>query len=282
LKLIPIHTGYFKLDGGAMFGVVPKSMWQKLNPPDENNLCTWAMRAMIVDTGNRIVLIDTGMGDKQDDRFRSHFHPHGTETLRGSIEAAGYKLEQITDVLLTHLHFDHVGGALYHDTQGKPQPTFPNATYWSNQRHWDWAMQPNERERASFLKENFVSLQEMGILRMLDVKQGIKWIDDISISYFYGHTEALMVPTMRTPQGKVVYCADILPAQWHVGMPYVMCYDIRPLVTLREKEKLFQKAVREKSTLFLEHDPFAECLTLQFDSAKKRYSPAFVGQLDQI
>ena len=265
-----------------MFGIVPKMMWEKLNPPDEQNLCTWSMRALLIDTGSRLVLVDTGMGNKQDEKFRSHFHPHGTETLLGSIRDAGYKPEQITDVLLTHLHFDHCGGALYQDQNGKLEPTFPNATYWSNQTHWEWAMLPNEREKASFLKENFAPLLDMGLVRMLDVREQINWLPDIDIRYFYGHTEAMMVPIIHTPKGKVVYCADALPARWHVGMPYVIAFDVRPLVTLQEKEHLFQTSVKEKSVLFLEHDPGIECLTLQFDENKKRFTPAAIGTLADL
>jgi glyoxylase-like metal-dependent hydrolase (beta-lactamase superfamily II) len=282
MKLVPIHTGYFKLDGGAMFGVVPKTMWEKLNPPDQNNLCTWAMRALLVDTGNRVILIDTGIGEKQEDKFRSHFQPHGEESLVTSIQAAGYKLDQITDVLLTHLHFDHCGGALFLDQQGKPTPRFPNAIYWSNQRHWDWAMQPNEREKASFLKENFLPLHHMGLIRMIDVNQNITWLPDIKIKYFYGHTEALMAPVLSTPKGQLIYCADTLPARWHIGMPYVMAYDIRPLVTIKEKEKLFQETLKTQSVLFLEHDPGVESCRLHFDTDKKRYTAGAIGSLADL
>ncbi len=282
MRLIPIHTGFFKLDGGAMFGVVPKTMWAKLNPPDQDNLCTWSMQALLIDTGKRLILIDTGIGDKQDDRFRSHFHPHGEQTLVSSLEKAGYQPQQITDVLLTHLHFDHCGGALYLDAQGKAAPLFPNATYWSNQRHWDWAMQPNEREKASFLKENFLPLQQLGVLRMIDVRQEVSWLEGIKIRYFFGHTEALMAPVIPTSAGEVIYCADALPAQWHVGMPYVMSYDIRPLVTLKEKAILFKRAVKKNAILFLEHDPIAEATRITFDSAKNRYVATETGTLSHL
>jgi glyoxylase-like metal-dependent hydrolase (beta-lactamase superfamily II) len=282
MRIIPIHAGYFKLDGGAMFGVVPKTIWSKLTPPDDQNLCTWSMQALLIDTGNRVILVDTGIGNKQDEKFRSHFHPHGTQTLEGSIAAAGYRLDQVTDVLLTHLHFDHCGGALYLDAQGKPCPVFPNATYWSNQRHWDWAMQPNERERASFLKENFTPLHTAGLVRMIDVRQDVKWLEDIKIRFFYGHTEALMAPVIPLSKGELIYCADALPAQWYVGMPYVLSFDIRPLVTLKEKESLFQRAVQKNSILFLEHDPVAEALRITFDQTKKRYLATDIGSLSDL
>ena len=282
MKIIPIHTGYFKLDGGGMFGIVPKSMWEKLNPPDAQNLCTWAARALLIDNGKQVILIDTGMGTKYDEKFKSHFHPHGKETLHSSLAQAGYTPDQVTDVLLTHLHFDHCGGALEIGSNGQVQATFPNATYWSNQKQWDWAMHPNERERASFLKENFVPLHTMGHLRMIDTKQGIKWMPDISIKFLNGHTEALMAPVIRTPKGQIIYCADALPSQWHIGMPYVMAYDIRPLVTLKEKEKLFAEATRTSTVLFLEHDPVAECCTIQYDQVKKRYAAKETGFLQDL
>jgi len=177
MKIHPINTGFFKLDGGAMFGVVPKTMWKRLNPPDENNLCTWAMRCLLVQDGDKNILIDTGIGNKQDERFRSHFHPHGEDSLLGSLEELGLKAEDITDVLFTHLHFDHSGGAVSKDEEGNLVPTFPKAIYWTNQAHWDWAMNPNPREKASYLKENFVPLLEAGVLEFIDFggKQEVEW-----------------------------------------------------------------------------------------------------------
>lgn len=251
-----IETGLFKLDGGAMFGIVPKSLWKRLNPPDEQNLCTWAMRCLLIETGERKILVDTGLGDKQDDKFRSYFHPHGDHTLLGSLAAKGLQPEDITDVLLTHLHFDHVGGAVRYDESGNLVPTFPNAVYWSTEPHWQWAMEPNPREKASFLKENFVPLQEQGQLQFIDwQKEDVPWLDDIHIRFVNGHTEAMMLPIIQKDGQQLVYCADLLPSSFHVRMPYVMAYDVRPLDTLREKGTLLEQAAAENWLLCFEHDP---------------------------
>jgi glyoxylase-like metal-dependent hydrolase (beta-lactamase superfamily II) len=256
MKLSFIPTGLFKLDGGAMFGVVPRTLWQNLNPPDDNNLCTWAMRCLLIEHGQRRILIDTGMGNKQDARFRSHFHPHGTDDLLNSLRLRGWDAADITDVFLTHLHFDHVGGAVYRDDRGRLLPTFPNATYWSNDRHWQWAMNPNAREAASFLKENFLPLQEHGCLELLDVQDDdLDWLPGIRIRFVYGHTEAMMLPII-THEGKTLaYAADLLPASYHIRMPYVMAYDVRPLETLQEKARLLDEAQADYWLLAFEHDP---------------------------
>ncbi len=265
MKLSIIKTGFFKLDGGAMFGVVPKQLWQRLNPPDENNLCTWALRCLLVETEDKKILIDTGMGNKQDEKFRSHFEPHGADDLITSLQQQGLKPEDITDVFLTHLHFDHCGGAVKKDETGKLVPTFPNATYWSNKTHYDWAMNPNERERASFLKENFVPLIEAGVLKFVEEKEGIELWNDIKINFAFGHTEAMMIPEINFKNRKIIYCADLLPSSFHIGMPYVMSYDIRPLETLKEKHRLLEKAVERQDILFFEHDPNLECCTVKKD-----------------
>ena len=266
-KVTPIFAGTFKLDGGAMFGVVPKRMWAKLNPPDDQNMCTWALRALLVQTPDgRNVLIDTGMGNKQDEKFRSHFLPEGIHLLFESLAAQGLRREDITDVFLTHLHFDHCGGALWRDeTTGEIAPSFPNATYWSNEVHYQWAMTPNAREKASFLKENFVPLQEKGILKMIPVAQNVEFLPGFNVRFYYGHTEALMAPVIQSQYGTVVYCADAMPSQWHIGMPYVMAYDIRPLVTLEEKAALLQTAADEDQILFLEHDPEIAAVKVKSD-----------------
>lgn len=266
MTLTAIHTGYFKLDGGAMFGIVPKRLWAKLNPPDEQNMCSWAMRALLVETAGRKVLIDTGMGNKQDDKFRSHFLPFGAETLFGSLAAAGVRREAVTDVFLTHLHFDHCGGALWRNEQsGAVELSFPNATYWSNRRHFDWAMHPNAREKASFLVENFLPLYEQGRLQFIEDQQNIEFLPGFRVRFFNGHTEAMMAPVLSAGGRKLVYCADAMPSQWHIGMPYVMAYDVRPLVTLQEKEALLTEAAREGYALFFEHDPIAEYGTVRSD-----------------
>lgn len=254
MKIHTINTGLFKLDGGAMFGVVPKSMWSKINEPDENNMCTWAMRCLLVEEGERKILIDTGIGDKQDARFRSHFSPHGEDNLIRSLNNVGFEHEDITDVLLTHMHFDHVGGAVKYEEQDLV-PTFPNATYWTNELHHKWALNPNPRERASFLKENIVPLGEHGCLKYIDIEDGVKFSEHISINFAYGHTEALMIPNIHLDNGKtIVYAADLMPSHGHVGLPYVMSYDIRPLVTMEERSKLHERVVGTDHYIYFEHD----------------------------
>lgn len=263
MKIHIVEAGKFKLDGGAMFGVVPRRMWEKLNPPDDNNMCTWSMRCLLIESGDSRILIDTGMGDKQDARFRSHFEPHGTPLLE-NLRSAGFSPEDITDVLLTHLHFDHVGGAVSVSDTGKLQPTFPKATYWSNEPHVKWALEPNERERASFLKENFVPLLEEGVLKMLPVSGG-EWLEGIRLQSCYGHTEAMMIAHIPADAGTLIYCADLVASSHHIGLPYVMSYDVRPLNTIQEKEALYEKALAEDAILFFEHDPAIAAARLRRD-----------------
>lgn len=267
LKLSLIDTGLFKLDGGAMFGVVPKRMWNKLNPADENNMCTWAMRCLLIESEDRKILVDTGIGNKQDAKFRSHFEPHGEADLITSLRIKGLSPEDITDVFLTHLHFDHSGGALSIDLSGKVVPTFPNATYWTNQSHLDYALNPNPREKASYLKENFVPILDEGMLKTIDVNpNGIsEWIEGIQIQCVHGHTHTMMM--LHVPYGsqKVVYCADLLPSSYHVGIPYVMSYDVQPLITMQEKTAFLQKAVEENHLLIFEHDPKYASATVHYN-----------------
>lgn len=249
-----------------MFGIVPKRMWEKLNPPDENNLCTWALRALLVETGDRNILIDAGIGNKQDAKFRSHFEPREEGALFSSLAAAGLGRDDITDVFLTHLHFDHCGGALWkNEASGEIELSFPNAVYWSNKPHFDWAMNPNAREKASFLTENFLPLFVQGRLRFLEVKEHIEFAKDFHVRFFNGHTEALMAPLLHTERGSVLYCADAMPSRWHIGMPYIMAYDVRPLETLKEKARMLDEAVREPLVLFFEHDPGVACGTVRRD-----------------
>lgn len=251
-----IDAGLFKLDGGAMFGVVPKAMWQKLNPPDDNNMCTWALRCLLIRTKDRNILVDCGMGDKQDAKFRSHFSPHGPGELLKSIRSAGLEPNEITDVFLTHLHFDHCGGAVLRDQDGTLKPTFPNAVYWSNQRHWDWASKPNEREKASFLRENFMPLQEAGVIRFLDNPDILKdWPEKLSFRYCDGHTEGLMILDFFVGEKHYIYPTDLIPSSYHIGLPYVMAYDVRPLDTLKEKNEILELALELDSTFIFEHDP---------------------------
>lgn len=264
MKVSSLDTGFFKLDGGAMFGIVPRRIWQRLHAPDENNLCTWAMRCLLIETGNRKILVDTGLGDKQDARFKAFFEPHGEASLLGSLAAKGISAAEITDVFLTHLHFDHCGGAVRKGLNGDLVPTFPNATYWSNEVHYRWAEAPNAREQASFLQENFVPLKKAGVLKFLDIQRDpYEWLPGLSVQPVYGHTEAMMLLHIETPQRHLVYCADLIPSSFHIGLPYIMSYDVRPLDTLEEKTELLEEAAEKNWGLLFEHDPRTAFCTLQ-------------------
>ncbi|SDX44729.1 MBL fold metallo-hydrolase [Hymenobacter psychrophilus] len=260
-----LDTGLFKLDGGAMFGVVPKSMWQKLNPADEHNMCTWALRCLLVEDAGRLLLIDTGIGEKQDEKFRGHFYLHGDDTLEKSLRRLGYTAADITDVLLTHLHFDHCGGAVVRTADDALQLAFPNATHWSNEAHWNWATTPNPREKASFLKENILPIQESGQLRFIDPQAGVpaELSSLADLIYVDGHTEKMMLPKLSYKDRTLVFAADLLPSAHHVGLPYVMSYDVRPLVTMDEKARFLQQAAAENWVLVLEHDHQTECITVE-------------------
>lgn len=269
MKLYTINTGYFKLDGGAMFGVVPKSIWNKINPADENNLCDWALRCMLIEVEDRLILVDTGNGDKQDAKFFGHYHLHGDDTLEKSLKSHGFHPDDITDVFLTHLHFDHCGGAIKR-AGDKLVPAFKNAKYWSNAAHWDWAVYPNAREKASFLKENILPIKESGQLEMVEVNGGIngqlgktRFTDNIAVRFVSGHTESMMLPQIQYKGRTVVYMADLLPSQGHIPLPYVMGYDMFPLTTLNEKTSFLKEALEGDYVLFFEHDPVYECCTLK-------------------
>lgn len=267
MKVISIETGHFKLDGGAMFGVIPKTLWQRMIPADDNNLCSWTMRCLLVDTGDKVILIDTGLGDKQDAKFFSLYFLHGEASLMSSIRNAGYTPEDITDVLLTHFHFDHVGGAVRKREDGSFAPAFPNAKYWTTKRHYDWAYTPNARERASFLKENFVPLADAGILHYTVEEQGYPWSDQIRLRFSYGHTESMMHPEIRINDHlTLIYAADLIPSAHHVGLPYIMGYDIRPLITLEEKTAFLREVAEKGYYLFLEHDKDTECISIRMDA----------------
>lgn len=258
MNIYPVHAGNFKLDGGAMFGVVPKKLWSRTNPPDENNMCSWAMRCMLIEQDNRLILIDTGMGNKQSDKFFGFYYPHGDQNLIKSIKEIGFKPEDITDVFLTHLHFDHCGGAVEwaDEEQTKLVPVFKNATYWSTEQHWKWATEPNQREKASFLKENILPLEKSGQLKFIERKGDYtkNVFPGIDVFFADGHTESQMIPHIQYQGETLVYMADLLPSIGHIPLPYVMGYDTRPLMTLNEKEKFLRKATDESYILFLEHD----------------------------
>lgn len=267
MKLYSIETEHFKLDGGAMFGVVPKVIWNKLNPADENNLCNWAMRCLLIEDGNKLILIDNGVGNKQDTKFFGHYYLHGEHTLDSSLKKAGFSKDDITDVILTHLHFDHCGGSIDR-VEDRLVPAFKNAMYWSNEVHWDWAVNPNDREKASFLKENILPIKESGQLQMVKKQSSIingpsYIIPQLSFRFVNGHTESMMLPQIEYNGHTIVYMADLLPSVHHIPMPYVMGYDMFPMTTLNEKKSFLPEALEQNYVLFFEHDPVNECCTLQ-------------------
>lgn len=265
MKLHVIDTGFFKLDGGAMFGVVPKQLWNKTNPADELNLCTWAMRCLLVEDGKRLTLIDTGIGNKQNARFFSHYHLQDTLTLDHSLAQKGFHRNDITDVLLTHLHFDHCGGTIeYNDTREHFQPAFPNAKFWSNDNHWKWATEPNPREKASFLSENILPIQESGQLNFIERVNNVSPTPlGFDVLFVDGHTESMMIPHISYMGKTLVFMADLIPSVGHIPLPYVMGYDTRPLLTMTEKELFLNTAADNEFVLFFEHDSVNECCTLQ-------------------
>ena len=261
MELFSINTGHFKLDGGAMFGVVPKTMWQKLNPPDENNMCTWSMRCLLVEDENRLMLIDTGMGDFIDDTYKKRYQPFGDATLETSLEKHGFSPTDITDVFLTHLHFDHCIGALKNDGNGKPTLRFPNATHWSSYTQWKSAMQPNAREKASYIKEYLQAIADSKKLKFIENEE--LGMTNVEIEYVFGHTESMMICHIYKDKQTVSYIADLIPSHHHVRLPFIMAYDIRPMDTLQEKTIFLEKALENNHILFFEHDKDIECCSLK-------------------
>ena len=286
MKLYTINTEMFKLDGGAMYGVVPKSMWNKLNPSDENNLCPWAMRLLLVQKDDKLILIDTGIGNKQDAKFMGHYYLHGEDTLEKSLNAIGFSKDDITDVIQTHLHFDHCGGSIDR-IDNQLVPALKNATYWSNEQHWNWAVFPNDREKASFLKENILPIQESGRLKFVEgVKDGVNSkgevqhvpstiIPELSFYIVNGHTNAMMMPAIQYKGKTIVYVADLLPSVGHIPIPYVMAYDMFPLITLLEKKTFLKEAADNDFILFFEHDPKNECCSLHYTDRGIRQKEVF-------
>lgn len=271
MNLFSIDTGLFKLDGGAMFGVVPKSIWNSINPADEANMCTWALRCLLIENEGRLILIDTGIGNKQDQKFFDHYYLHGSATLDASLARHGFHRDDITDVILTHLHFDHCGGAIMREGNTL-MPAFKNAIYWSNEDHWQWAVEPNAREKASFLKENILPIEESGQLQFINAPSvdwnanmplpEEKFMPSLSIRFVEGHTAAMMLPQIKYRDKTIVYMADLLPSAGHIPLPYVMAYDMFPLTTLSEKSSFLKEAATENYILFFEHDAQRECCNL--------------------
>jgi len=267
MNLYPINAGNFKLDGGAMFGAVPKTIWNKTNPADSKNLIDISARCLLIEDGKRLILIDTGMGDKQSDKFFSYYSLWGEDTLGGSLKKAGFSVEDITDVFFTHLHFDHCGGAIKRTSSGESfEEVFKNAVFWTNESHWNWALEPNKREGASFLKENLLPIEQSGRLKFISAKNGmISFASELGFDIFYadGHTEKQMIPIISYKGQKIAFAADLIPTAGHVPLPYVMGYDIRPLTTLKEKDFFLNYAVDNNILLCLEHDSVNEILSLK-------------------
>jgi glyoxylase-like metal-dependent hydrolase (beta-lactamase superfamily II) len=261
MKIHVINAGFFKLDGGAMFGVVPKSIWQKFNPPDDKNLCEWAMRCLLIENGQKRILIDNGIGDKQDEKFFRHYYLHGETNIAKALNVAGSSVNDITDMFLTHLHFDHCGGGVVR-TGEKFDLTFRNARYWSNADHWKWAIQPNAREKASFMSENIAPMKESGNLNFVDLDKPSPFAE-FTIFTASGHTDKMMIPMIRYKERTICFMADLLPSVGHIPLPYIMGYDTRPLITLEEKERFLGEAADKQYILFLEHDPVNECCTVK-------------------
>jgi glyoxylase-like metal-dependent hydrolase (beta-lactamase superfamily II) len=278
MKIHALNTGFFKLDGGAMFGVVPKAIWEKTNPADEFNMCTWAMRSLLIEDGNQLILVDTGIGNKQSDKFFSHYFLHGEDSLNRNLQKLGFSKKDVTDVFLTHLHFDHCGGAIeWNDSKSAYRPAFEQANYWSTENHWEWATKPNPREKASFLAENILPIQESGQLKFLDRNASFtkNCFKDIDVLFVDGHTESMMIPHIKYKGKTIVFMADLLPSVGHIPLPYVMGYDTRPLITISEKEAFLNRAADEEFILFLEHDSVNECCTVQHTEKGVRLKETF-------
>lgn len=274
MNLYSIVNGYFKLDGGAMFGVVPKTIWSKLSPADDNNLVRLAMRSLLIQDGEHLILVDTGIGDKQDQKLMRHYFLHGDDTTDKSLAAHGFSRKDITDVYLTHLHLDHAGGAV-RIINGEYVPAFPNARYWTNESHWNWAMNPNEREKASFLKENLLPLKENGVLHFVDPEARNQFPGGISTRISSGHTESMMIPVLQYNQQTVVFVADLFPTTAHIPVPYVPGYDVNPLQTMKEKAAFLTEAFENKYILFFGHDAEIECCTLKMTDKGIRADKTF-------
>lgn len=267
MQLYPIESGNFKLDGGAMFGVVPKSLWNKTNPADANNMIDIAARCLLIEDGNRLILVDTGMGNKQSDKFFGYYYLWGNDSIDKSLKAFGFHRNDITDVFMTHLHFDHCGGSVqWNKDKTGYEPAFKNVRFWSNKDHWKWATQPNNREKASFLKENIMPMQESGQLKFTSLpEKDLLKNSELGFDIFFadGHTDKQMIPLINYKGKTIAFMADLLPTAGHLPIPFVMGYDTRPLLTLDEKEKFLNMAADNNYYLFLEHDAHNQIITVK-------------------
>ena len=282
MKLYPIESGNFKLDGGAMFGVVPKTIWNKTNPADNNNLIDIAARCLLIEDGNRLILIDTGMGNKQSEKFYGYYSLWGSHSIDKSLAKYGFHRDDITDVIMTHLHFDHCGGSIqWNKDRTGYEPAFKNATFWSNENHWQWATEPNVREKASFLKENIIPMQESGQLRFIQRPEEdflVKSELGFGILFVDGHTEKQMIPHIQYQDKTIIFCADLLATAGHIPIPYVMGYDTRPLLTMPEKTKFMNAAAENNYYLFLEHDAHNEIITVEKTEKGVRLKEVFTAE----
>lgn len=261
MQLYSIETGNLKLDGGTMFGVVPKVMWSKKYPADENNLCNWSMRCLLIVDGDRKILIDNGIGDKQDEKFLRHYYLNGDFSLESSLAKYGFTTDDITDMVLTHLHFDHCGGSIKYNDEGKLVPAFKNATYWTTKAQFEWATNPNRREKASYLKENILPIQESGQLKLIE-EEG-EFLPNIYAKIFNGHTDGQLIPHIKYKGKTIAFMADLLPAAAHVPIAWVIAYDTKPLISLKDKERFYKEALEENVILFFEHDIYNECCSIE-------------------
>ena len=275
MKLYTVETGNFKLDGGAMFGVVPKTLWSRTNPADHNNMIDIAATSLLIEDGKKLILIDTGLGNKQSEKFFSYYYRWGNHSIDKSLKQHGFHRDDITDVFMTHLHFDHCGGSVqWNKDRTGYQPAFKNAKFWTNKEHWDWATNPNDREKASFLKENLLPMQESGQLHFLERNEQRQFCKELNFEVLFvdGHTDKQMIPIIQYKGQHLVFAADLLPTAGHVPLPFVMGYDTRPLLTLKEK-KIFLDEVADKNYyLFLEHDAHNEIINLKHTEKGVRHN----------